>query len=97
LDSRGWAGRIGVDPIDSRECDDEHLWIAHSRWIASGAEDIRRTFMGGVAVERGSLGLSRGLTRFGYDPARPPQLYEYFLDNFCSKRPTSSIKRSTNR
>lgn len=27
-------------------------------------------------------GLSAGLTRLGDDPARPPQLYEYFLDDF---------------
>src|SRR5262249_9203345 len=30
----------------------------------------------------GAWGLSAGLTRLGNDPARPPQLYEYFLDNF---------------
>jgi glycine/D-amino acid oxidase-like deaminating enzyme len=30
----------------------------------------------------GVWGLSRGLGRFGYDPARPPELYEYFLDDF---------------
>ena len=30
----------------------------------------------------GLWGLSRGIARSGHDPARPPQLYEYFLDNF---------------
>lgn len=30
----------------------------------------------------GLWGLSRGIARIGHDPARPPQLYEYFLDNF---------------
>ncbi len=43
----------------------------------------RRTFLGGIAVgAAGAWGLSRGLARFGHDPARPPQLYEYFVDNF---------------
>ena len=43
----------------------------------------RRAFLGGVAVGAASAwGLSRGLARLGDDPARPPQLYEYFLDNF---------------
>jgi gamma-glutamylputrescine oxidase len=43
----------------------------------------RRTFLGGVAVGAvGAWGLSRGLARLGYDPARPPELYEYFLDDF---------------
>ncbi len=43
----------------------------------------RRTFLGGMAVgAAGAWGAPSGLTRFGYDPARPPQLYEYFLDNF---------------
>lgn len=46
----------------------------------------RRTFIGGMAVgAAGAWGLSAGLTRFGTDPARPPQLYEYFLDNFWFK------------
>lgn len=43
----------------------------------------RRTFLGGMAV--GAAGLSSGLARLGYDPARPPELYEYFLDNFWFK------------
>lgn len=43
----------------------------------------RRTFLGGVAMgATGGWALSSGLDRFGADPARPPQLYEYFLDNF---------------
>lgn len=43
----------------------------------------RRAFLGGVATgAAGAWGLSYGLDRFGRDPARPPQLYEYFLDNF---------------
>ena len=53
----------------------------------SGTKKIsRRTFIGGVAVgAAGAWGLSYGLDRFGQDPARPPQLYEYFLDNFWFK------------
>jgi len=52
-----------------------------------GARTIsRRTFLGGMAVgAAGAWGLSAGLARFGDDPARPPELYEYFLDNFWFK------------
>ena len=43
-------------------------------------------FLGGIAVGAAGLwGLSRGLARFGRDPARPPDLYEYSLDNFWFK------------
>jgi len=43
----------------------------------------RRTFLGGVAAgAAGGWVLTSGLERFGIDRARPPQLYEYFLDNF---------------
>ena len=43
----------------------------------------RRAFLGGMAVgAAGAWGLSSGLARLAYDPAKPPQLYEYFLDNF---------------
>ncbi len=43
----------------------------------------RRAFLGGVAVgTAGAWGLSSGLARLEYDAAKPPQLYEYFLDNF---------------
>ncbi len=43
----------------------------------------RRTFLGGMAAgAAGAWGLSHGLSWLGDDPARPPQLYEYFLDNF---------------
>jgi len=43
----------------------------------------RRSFVGGMAVGAAGLwGLSRGIARSGVDPARPPQLYEYALDNF---------------
>ena len=43
----------------------------------------RRAFLGGVtAGAAGAWGLSYGLDRFGRDPSRPPDLYEYFLDNF---------------
>ena len=43
----------------------------------------RRTFLGGMAVgAAGAWGLSSGLARLASDPAKPPQLYEYFLDNF---------------
>ncbi|HVN83358.1 MAG TPA: FAD-binding oxidoreductase [Candidatus Binatia bacterium] len=46
----------------------------------------RRRFLGGAVVgAAGAWGLSAGLTRLGDDPARPPQLYEYFLDNFWFK------------
>jgi len=46
----------------------------------------RRTFLGGAAVgAAGACGLSFGLDRMGRDPARPPELYEYFLDNFWFK------------
>ncbi len=46
----------------------------------------RRTFLGGMAVgAAGAWGLSHGLARFGHDPSRPPELYEYFLDNFWFK------------
>jgi glycine/D-amino acid oxidase-like deaminating enzyme len=54
---------------------------------ATAARDVRkisrRTFLGGAAVgAAGAWGLSSGLARFGFDPALPPQLYEFFLDNF---------------
>lgn len=43
----------------------------------------RRAFLGGaVAGAAGAWAVSRGLARLAYDPARPPELYEYFLDNF---------------
>jgi glycine/D-amino acid oxidase-like deaminating enzyme len=46
----------------------------------------RRSFIGGVAAGAvGAWGLSHGLHRFGHDPARPPDLYEYFVDNFWFK------------
>ena len=46
----------------------------------------RRSFIGGAAAgAAGAWGLSYGLDRFGRDPARPPDLYEYFLDNFWFK------------
>ncbi len=52
----------------------------------SGRKISRRTFIGGVAGGAvGAWGLSHGLRRFGHDPARPPQLYEYFVDNFWFK------------
>jgi len=48
-----------------------------------GMQLSRRTFVGGMAAgAAGVWGVSHGLTRLGDDPARPPQLYEYFLDNF---------------
>jgi glycine/D-amino acid oxidase-like deaminating enzyme len=50
---------------------------------SGGGKISRRAFVGGVAVgAAGAWGLSHWLSRFGYDPAKPPQLYEYFLDNF---------------
>lgn len=46
----------------------------------------RRAFLGGLGVGvAGAWGVSAGLARLGDDPARPPQLYEYFLDNFWFK------------
>src|ERR1035437_8380944 len=43
----------------------------------------RRAFVGGVAAgAAGAWALSHGLEQLGDDPAKPPQLYEYFLDNF---------------
>jgi gamma-glutamylputrescine oxidase len=46
----------------------------------------RRAFLGGAAAgAAGVWGLSAGLKRIGDDPARPPQLYEYFIDNFWFK------------
>ncbi|MBI5116116.1 FAD-dependent oxidoreductase [Candidatus Poribacteria bacterium] len=53
----------------------------------SGKKKItRRAFVGGVAAgAAGAWGLSYGLKRYSYDPSRPPQLYEYFLDNFWFK------------
>jgi glycine/D-amino acid oxidase-like deaminating enzyme len=46
----------------------------------------RRGFLAGMSVGAAAVwGASRGLTWLGRDPARPPQLYEYFLDNFWFK------------
>ena len=49
-----------------------------------GAKKVsRRAFVGGVAAgAAGAWALSHGLEQLGDDPAKPPQLYEYFLDNF---------------
>jgi len=60
---------------------------ARARTARSGSRSdrrmSRRTFLGGVAVgAAGAWGFSRGLARLGDDPAKPPELYEYFLDNF---------------
>ena len=50
---------------------------------ANGKRFSRRSFIGGAAAgAAGAWGLSHGLDRLGRDPARPPDLYEYFLDNF---------------
>jgi gamma-glutamylputrescine oxidase len=49
----------------------------------NGKRVSRRAFIGGTAAgAAGAWGLSHGLDRYGHDPARPPDLYEYFLDNF---------------
>jgi glycine/D-amino acid oxidase-like deaminating enzyme len=54
--------------------------------VRPGRTLSRRAFLGGVAVgAAGAWGLSSALARLGADPARPPQLYEYFLDNFWFK------------
>jgi glycine/D-amino acid oxidase-like deaminating enzyme len=43
-------------------------------------------FLGGLAAGAAGLwGLSKGLERFGSDPGRLPDLYEYSLDNFWFK------------
>jgi len=49
-----------------------------------GARKVsRRAFLGGAAAgAAGAWALSHGLEQLGDDPAKPPQLYEYFLDNF---------------
>jgi glycine/D-amino acid oxidase-like deaminating enzyme len=65
--------------------------VSQEAQIKSGESGIsgrfsRRTFVGGMAAGAAGLwGLSRGISTIGYDPARPPQLYEYFLDNFWFK------------
>ena len=42
--------------------------------------------LGGLAMGAAGLwGASRGLAHFGRDRERPPELYEYFLDNFWFK------------
>lgn len=38
-----------------------------------------------AAGAAGAWGLSNGLFRFGKEPAQPPLLYEYFLDNYWFK------------
>lgn len=51
-----------------------------------GRKVTRRAFIGGAAAgAAGAWGISHGLERMGDDPAKPPQLYEYFLDNFWFK------------
>jgi glycine/D-amino acid oxidase-like deaminating enzyme len=46
----------------------------------------RRSFLTGAAAgAAGIWGLSHGLKRLGADPSRPPDLYEFFLDNFWFK------------
>jgi len=43
----------------------------------------RRTFIGGMAAGAlGAWGAMKWLDYYGEDPDRPPDLYEYFLDNF---------------
>jgi len=42
-------------------------------------------FTGLAAGAAGLWGLSKGLARVGRDPGRPPELYEYSLDNFWFK------------
>ncbi|CAB1059143.1 hypothetical protein D1BOALGB6SA_3901 [Olavius sp. associated proteobacterium Delta 1] len=40
----------------------------------------------GIAIgAAGAWGVSQGLSRFGRNPARPPQLYEFYLDNYWFK------------
>ncbi|HPO15390.1 MAG TPA: FAD-binding oxidoreductase [Candidatus Hydrogenedentes bacterium] len=46
----------------------------------------RRSFIAGAGLgAAGMWAASRGLERLGDDPARPPELYEYFVDNFWFK------------
>jgi hypothetical protein len=43
----------------------------------------RRAFLGGaVAGVAGAWAVSYGLDQLGDDPDKPPEVYEYFLDNF---------------
>jgi len=44
---------------------------------------VNELLTGLTAGAAGLWGLSRGLARFGRDPGRPPELYEYFLET-CS-------------
>lgn len=54
--------------------------------LSSARKVLRRAFLGGMVVgAAGAWGLSHGLARLGHDPARPPDLYEYYLDNFWFK------------
>ena len=60
--------------------------VSVSETASSGKKTTRRAFIGGAAVgAAGAWGISRGLAKIGHDPAKPPQLYEYFLDNFWFK------------
>lgn len=52
----------------------------------TGRKISRRSFLAGTAAgAAGAWGLSYGLDVMGRDPARPPDLYEFFLDNFWFK------------
>lgn len=43
------------------------------------------SLIGIAAGAAGAWGLSYGLSRFGREPDQPPQLYEYYLDNYWFK------------
>jgi glycine/D-amino acid oxidase-like deaminating enzyme len=46
----------------------------------------RRSFLGGAAAGAvGAWGISYGIKAAGKDPSRPPDLYEFYLDNFWFK------------
>jgi len=60
--------------------------VGNQAGARSGRRVSRRAFVAGVSVgAAGMWAASRGLARLEYDPARPPQLYEYFVDNFWFK------------
>jgi len=64
----------------SKNTKDDKVVVQNPRKVS------RRGFLVGMSVGAAAVcGTSRGLTWLGRDPARPPQLYEYFIDNFWFK------------
>jgi glycine/D-amino acid oxidase-like deaminating enzyme len=61
------AEKVGIEKIES----------PRARKIS------RRSFVGGMAVgAAGVWAVSRGVAGLAHDPSKPPQIYEYFVDNF---------------